>query len=335
MVPMTSTPGRFFTVCAAALLTSAGVSGCGLLDGSSRVQEALEYLPDDATAVLFVDRAAIAERQGFEDIATGASEDQLAAWAKAQQEEGYGTELTPSVAVMQEAAFSDFDIAWEAAATSQDHLVRVWKLDEEADFDAIARDLEDAGYQRTAQGDADLFEIDLSAADATTGFFGGRYPPTLVSLALIPDENLIVSGDVAEGLAVVNDDEDSLADAGSFDDLLDTAPDQDALEYAGLNLDPTCAAEDDLERPRSMAYFAAPDEPLTGVRVFDDEDTAKDDENSLVTYLDGAARASGLDVDFDVTTDGETVIAEAGFDDRLEATRAWVRGDGPFACSVE
>lgn len=335
MGPMTSTLGRFLSVCAAVLVTSSGVSGCGLLDGSSRVQEALEYLPDESTTVTFVDRAAIAERQGFEDLATGASDDEVAAWVEAQQEEGYGTDLSRWAAVMQEAAFSDFDVEWEATATSEDHLVRVWKVDEETDFDAIAGDLEDAGYRRSAEGDADVFEIDLSAADATTGFFGGRYPSTLVSVALVPDEDLVVSGDVAEGLAVVSDDEDSLADAGRFDDLLDRAPTQDDLEYAGLTLAPTCAAEDDLGRPEATAYFAVTDEPLTGVRVFTDEEAATDDENSLVTYLEGTARANGLEVDFEVEADGDAVVAEAGFDDRLDVTQAWLRADGPFACPAE
>lgn len=333
MGPMTSTPGRFFTVCAAALLTSVGVGGCGLLDGSSRIQEALEYLPDDSTSVTFVDRAVIAERLDLEDLETGASDDDLDRWTEAWEEEPFGTWLTNWAAAMAGAEFSEFDVEWEATALSEDDLVRVWKLDDDADFDAIADDLEEAGYDRSGQADTETFSS--SGEDAGPEGLNSPYPSILARLVLVPDERLIITGDVEKGLAVVTDDEDSLADSGRFDDLLDEAPTQDDLEYAGLSLTPTCAAEDAVGRPTGTAYFAAADEALTGVRVFADEESAKDDENSLVTYLDGAARANGLDVDFDVTTDGDTVRAEAGFADRLDVTRAWLQADGPFACAAE
>ncbi len=343
---MTSTLGRLVTVSAVVVLASSGLSGCGLLDGSSRIQEALEYLPDQATSVVFVDEAAIAERLEVDDLETGASEDDVDRWIEASRDEAYGSELRNWTAVMQEAAFSEFDVEWEATATSEDDLVRVTKLHADVDFDALADDLEDAGYERSTKGEAETFTADLSSADATTGLIGDRYPSVLINLALVPDEHLIVTGDIAQGLDVVGEDKDSLADSGRFDDVLDQAP-GDELEFASLDVDPPCGAAlggratpeqveqafGNLGHPRSIGYFAAPDERLKVVRLFPDEEAAADDENGLVTHLDGPAKAAGLDVDLDTEVDGSTVVVEADFDDRQPVTQAWTRGEGPFACS--
>ncbi len=346
MSAMTSTLGRFVTASVAVVLTTSGLSGCGLLDGSSRIQEALEYLPADMTNVVFVDESAISERLDVDDLETGASEKDIERWIEASKAEAYGSELRNWTQVMQDAAFSEFDVEWEATATSEDGLVRVTKLNADTDFDAIADDLEDAGYERSKDGDAETFEADLSSADATTGLIGDRYPGVLINLALVPDEHLIVAGAIAEGLDVISEDKDSLADSGRFDDLLDQAPGDD-LEFAALDVDPPCASTlgrnaspeqqeqvlGGLGHPRNIGYFAAPDERLKVVRFLLDEESAEDDENSLATYLDGGAQDAGLDADFDTEVEGRTVIVEADFDDRRQLTQAWTRGEGPFACS--
>lgn len=302
-------------------LASTGLSGCGLLDGSSRVQEALEYLPADATTVVFIDRAATAERLDVDDIETGASEDDLDRWSEAVQDEAFNTQLSRSARDMQDAAFSEFDVEWEALSTSEESFIRVWKLQDDTDFDAIADDLEDAGYDRTTKDDAEVFEISFDEADADD-LFGGRYPITMSALTVVPDEHLVVFGVVDEVLGVVTDEDDSLADAGRFDTLLDEAPDQDDLEYARLSIDPECG----------IGFFAAADEPLAVVRLFNTDEEATDDENSLATYLERSAQ-DGLDVDFDVQADGTKVVVEADFDDRRALTHAWSGRDGPFACA--
>lgn len=346
MCAMTSTLGRLVTLAAVAGLSATGLSGCGLLDGSSRVQEALEYLPDDATSVTFVDRSAIAERQDLDALETGASEKAVEEWAQAQQEEGYGTELSRWAAVMQEAAFSEFDIEWEATGSSGEGLVRVWKLSDDTDFDDIADDLEDAGYRRSDKDDAEVFEADLATADTSTGLFGGRYPSTLISLALVPDEHLVLSGNVDEGLDVVTDGKDSLADEGSFDDLLDQAPSQDDLEYAGLTISPACGGGrlspeqmaqqyEGLSYPDGgMALFAEPGSDLRAVRLLSDENDPEADAEGLATYLDVRAAATGFDIDVDVKADGDAVVAEAAFEDRRAMVQAWTRSEGPFACPL-
>lgn len=238
-----------------AVLACAPLSGCALLDGSSRVEEALEYLPAGATTVTFVDRAALAER--------GAGPD-----------EAYATELARWSSAMQRAAFGEDDVEWEATATSDGTVGRVWKMTEGLDFDAVAADLEDAGYRRSGPEDRPTFTADPAAADPD-GLVGGRYPAVLLTLALVPDEEVIVSGaDVSALLDAVEDDADSLADSGAFGDLLEQAEDQDALEYAALTLDAPCAAE-------GAALYVASEEPVRAVRLFADEASAEDDAASL------------------------------------------------------
>lgn len=313
-----------------AVVAGTSLSGCALLDGSSRLEEALEYLPADDSTVTFVDRAAIAERVG-----------------DGEPETAYGTELSRWTAVMEDAAFDDADIEWEAIATSADGLARVWRMSDDLDFDAVAADLEDAGFERSGAADRPVFTADLADADET-GLVGGRYPAApLLALALVPDEELIVSGsDVSALLDVVTDDADSLADAGSFGDLVDAADDQDALEYAALALEPTCGAagrispeqavhqyEGLLHPDAGTALFATPDE-VTGVRLFADEQDAAADAEGLATYLDERADVTGFDASVDVEADDRAVLAEAGPDDRRTMAQAWLQADGPFACTL-
>lgn len=325
MGPMRN-PGRLALLAAVAGIS---LSGCALLDGSSRLEEALEYLPANATTVSFVDRAAIADRVG-----------------DGSPETAYGTELSRWSAVMDDAAFDDSDIEWEAVANGEG-IGRVWKMSDDLDFDAVAADLEDAGFERSGSSDRPVFTADLADADAT-GLIGGRYPAApLLTLALVPDEELVVSGsDVPALLDVVTDDADSLADAGSFGDLVDTADDQDALEYAALTVEPSCGGsgrvspeqaaqqyEGLLHPDAGMALFATPDE-ATGVRLFADEKDAAADAEGLETYLDERADVTGFDADLDVVSDGRAVLAEAGPDDRRVMAQAWLQVDGPFACPL-
>lgn len=347
MGAMTKSLGRLAVVTTTLVLLSTGLAGCGLLDGSSPVEEALEYLPANATTVLFTDRAAMDERLGLDDRATGASGDELAEWANAQEDEGYGTELSPWLRPMQEAAFSDLDVEWEASGTSvDDGRVTVWKLDDDVDFDALADDLADAGYERGSSGDIETFEASLEDADEN-GLHGGRYPAVLASLALVPDEHLVLSGAIRLAVDVANDDEDSLSDEGSFADLLDRAPDAGDLEHAGLTTEPLCGAGaritpeqaarayDGLGHPDGgIALFADPD-AVRAVRLFGEGDDAEADAEGLRSYLDDRASATGFAVDLDVEADGDAVTAEASFDDRRAMAQSWSRFDGPFACLPE
>ncbi|WP_408898408.1 hypothetical protein ACJ5H2_04695 [Nocardioides sp. R1-1] len=286
-----------------AVLACAPLSGCALLDGSSRVEEALEYLPAGATTVTFVDRAALADRGGSDE------EDEPA--------DAYVTELARWSAATDAAAFGEDDVEWEATATSGAGVGRVWKMVDDLDFDAVAADLEDAGYRRTGPDDRPTFTADPAAADGD-----------LLTLALVPDEEVILSGsDVPALLDAVEDDADSLADAGTFGDLLEQAEDQDALEYAALTLDAPCAAD-------GVAVYVASDEPVRAVRLFADERAAEDDAASVDALLDAWQPSPEDGPRVEVTTDGRAVRVESDFAERSAVIQAFAGREGPFGCAA-
>lgn len=324
------------------------LSGCGLFSGSSDVEEALEYLPADASTVTFVDRAAVMERLDLEDVDGDASSDDMENYLKTLAEDGAAlTQLDSYANVMAgDAAFSAFDVLWEATSSADDQRVVVWKLDDEVDFDKVADDLEDAGYERSGSKDHPRFSAAMADA-GETGLIGDRYPASLLELALVPDEHLVVSGDVDAALDVVTDDADSLSDKGSFDDLLDRAPSQDDLEFAAMKVEVRCdgggrmspaqiealkAQAGTLGTPKSIGLYVEPDERVTVARLFGGEDDAKAEAKGLEDYLEESGKQTGLDVDFDVDQDGDAVLAEADFDDRRNVIAAWQRGEGPFMC---
>jgi len=217
-------------------------SGCALLDGSSRLEEALEYLPAASTTVAFTDG--------------GNDQD----WP----------------ALLADTGLDATDVVWEAVATAADGSARVWKTVDDLDFDAVAARLAGAGHERSGAADRPTF----TAGSAT--------------LALVPDEELVVSGsDVDALLAVVTDDADSLADAGSLGDLLDHAGDQDALEYAALTLAPPDGCD-----LTAAALFVPDGGPVRAVLVPES----------------GGPRV------------------EEGFGDRAAAVRAFADQQPPFGC---
>lgn len=314
MGPMTPLRGRPGTAVAATVLLAAGLSGCGLLEGSSRIEEALEYLPGEVTGVTFVDRATMAERlERDESPAT---------------DEGYATELSAHAKVMEEtAAFDDSDLEWEVVGTTDGGLVRVWKLSDDLDLAAVAADLEDAGYERSGSEDTPRLRAEITDVGAD-GLVGGRYPAFLLDVAIVPDEHLLVSGTATDlVLDAVADETDSLSDTGTFDDLLDHAPDEGALEYAALTVRPTCPGGE----TRGTALLAASEEPVAAVRLFDSEEEAADDARNLPGLLDEQA-ATGWDVDLTVEQDGDAVVAEADFAQRRPLVTSWRRAQGPFGC---
>jgi hypothetical protein len=323
-------------VAAALLLAASALTGCGLLDGSTHLEEALEYLPSDTTLVTFVDRERISERLDLGDARTGASDDEVGRWLQAIKSD-YGTSLSPFTGVMQQAAFSDFDVEWEALGTGRSGTAWVWKMSDDLDFDKVAADLEDAGYERSGPSSHPAFHAELADSDET-GLIGGRYPSRLANLVLVPDEELIVSGQHADDVVkVATDDADSLADKGSYDDLLAQADHQGDLEYAtlgfptrsqGLAPGPDCT-------PGGLALFVPTDQQVRTVRLFDGSSAERDaaaDADAMKTYLDDWNERYDLGISFDVAADGPAVRIEAGFDDRGVLVRAFQRFEGPFGC---
>jgi hypothetical protein len=298
----------------ATALLGASLSGCALLDGSSRLEEALEYLPADATTVTFVDRAAVADRVG-----------------DGEPETSYRTQLAELTAAMEDAAFSDADVEWEAIGTSEAGFARIWRMSDDLDFDTVATDLEDAGFERSGTPGRRVFHAD--PADAQEGLVGGRYPAPPYDIALVPDERLIVSGtNLADVLGAVTDDADSLADAGTFGDLLGQADHQDDLEYAVLTLDSPCGQEALDDEATGVGLFVPSDETVRAVHVFADDRTARAAADTTRDSLAAWLKSADVGIDPEVTTEGSAVRVEVGFAERERFAQSFEHLDGPLVC---
>lgn len=350
MVSMTSTARGMVVATLVVPVLTTGLSGCGLLDGGSRLEEALEYLPTRTEAVTFVDRAKAAERLGLDDVDADSSEEELEDYAETMSEAGLSTFLTSRTATMADgAAFTDLDVEWEASAATADAGGHLLKMADELDLDEVGDALAEAGYDES--GSADVREFTYSADDLDQSYvIADYYPANMLEVAIVPDEHLMILGGWEEIIDAVTDDDDSMADDGGFHDLVDEADDLDALESAVLLTgDATCARGDagfrrgdllDLDRlgrPVSSAYFdAGPDRTRRAVLLFETEDEAAADAEVRTEVTDIFEDLASAEGDYEVEADGEIVTVSIDDETNVDSLHTQVRvGDGPLACGVE
>ena len=352
------------------LVSAPALAGCGLLDldGGPTVGDAFEYLPADTYQVRFADRAAMAERLGIDDIdPRDVSDSDIDDYVEPQLTEDavVSTAITPYLEAMKDAPLNDFDIEWQADATWGDDpgsptgSAFVWKVGDDVDFDALAEDLEDKGYDKGSAGDLPTYSVDLSEADPETGLVGGVYPLPMLDVLLDEDDQIVAAGvgsadslsDIAD---VIADDADSLADDGGMDDLVEAAdgdPELAWLTIAGPSLCPGLGRPlpkdirheyADLGRPESRALFISGDDPEALLALqYGSEDQAKDDLEAREALVD-----EGVDIqtrtsfdelgDFSFEQDGDLLLIEEDFDGGpAQAARAERSGGGPGVCVPE
>jgi len=358
---------------ALALAFAPTLAGCGLLDldGGSTLEDAFEYLPADTFSVEFADRGSMAERLGVDDIdprdvRDSDLDDVLAAFKEERETTLATTELTAWLQAMKDAPLNDFDVEWQAFAAWGDAdedigdlAATVWKVGDDVDFDALADDLKEKGYDVGSSGDLPMYSIDLSEAD-TAGLVGGVYPaPLMLNVMLDKDDEIVVVaptpdplGDVAD---VIADDTDSLADdSGGMGDLLDAAdgdPELAVLTAGGPGLCddgggplPEQLQDEygDLGRPDARALFVAGEDPKALlVLQYGSEDDAKADLDAREALID-----EGVDIQtresfddlghFSLEQDGDLVLIDEDFDGGpVQALRAERARGGPGVCGQE
>jgi hypothetical protein len=374
MGPMRLGPPLLRSVLALALAVSPALAGCGLLDGGSTVEDALEYLPADTFDVFFSDRAAMAERVGIDDIdprdiSDGDVEDYAEIVADEGTEDALAvTRLDAYYELMRDAPINAFDIEWEARATwgddrdDPDGSATVWKVGDDLDFDYLADDLEDKGWERSGSDGRVLLSIDVNDPDTVSfdGLVGATYPaPVMANILLDEDEQVVAVAGTADALPdvaeVIADDADSLADDGGMDDLLDATdgdPEIARLVSGGPELcrDPddrflkqALAEYGDLGRPDARAFFVSgDDEPTARVALhFDSAEAAKDDlevrEELVDEGTDLLSRKPFTDLgDFELERDGDLVLIDEDYDGgTARALEAEVSGSSPGICLAE
>ena len=315
----------------ALVLISTPLTGCGILDGSSSLEDALEVVPGDVDRVTFFDREAAVERVG----------DDLELLP-------FRTELDRYLSVMiEDAPFSAADIDWEVVGYVDDSFGRAWRMDDDLDLDDVADELVELGYDEDGSGDLRTLEIGLDEVDDEH-----TYLQSMQSVTIVPDEHLMITGPLGPDLVdVVDDDEDSAVDTDAFEDLVDSTDDVEVADLA--RADTVCSLGDaelspeqlessgvtELGRPDETAYFVHGDEGETrSVLKFGDDDAAEDDAGAREELLaDGTSPVSGVPYsefgDFDVETDGDQVRIDIDYDNPKDVSAVITRRDYPSVCA--
>jgi len=338
------------------------LTGCGLWDRGSTVEEAFEYLPADTFSVRFSDRGAMAERLGVDDIdprdASEATVDDYFEELSGDEAGAVATsELARWLRLMRDAPLNELDVEWQAVASWDGpdgaRGATVWKVGDDVDFEALADDLVAKGYDESGSSDAPIY----TAYESESAPVGGVYPPWMVAVLLDADEHVVVAAapiatlrDIAE---VIADDADSLADDGGMNDLVRAADDEpetawlvtgsEACTADGAVLSETARDDyDDLGRPEGRALFTHGESRSARLALqFDDESEAEDDLEARQRLIDDGVEALTSQPfdelgDFEIEQDGELVVIDEDFDgglsDALEAERD---GGGPGACLAD
>lgn len=346
-----------------AVVLAPALAGCGLFDGGSNAEEALEYLPADTFAVRFSDRAAMAERLGVDgvdprDVSEGDVDDYTEALTDQARTAVASTRLTEYVSAMRDAPLNDFDVVWEAFATWGDADDRtggatVWKVGDDVDFDALADDLVDKGFGEETVGDHAVFTADSSLV-GPEGAIGATYPPFLLNVLLDEDEQIVATAVQAEALddlaEVISDDADSLADDESMDHLLQVSDDDPELAWVTTDGAGVCPAQPlvpeghhdqyaDLGRPEARAFLVSGDEAEVVLALdYENGNDAEDDLEARQTLVDEGVDPTTADPfdelgDFTFERHGDLLVIDQDFDGGpLAAARAEQSGGGPGSC---
>lgn len=288
------------------------LAGCGLLSGGSEVEESFEYLPADAAQVRFA--------------VSGLDED-------VDQ-----SELSSYTETLEDAPFNADAVEWEAAATWDDGAATVWKVDDDLDFGALADDLEEKGYTTSSAGTMQVYTVDLTAADVD-GTVGGTYPvPLMLNVLLAEDEQIVAAtargkAPLLDVAAVIADDEDSLADDGGFEDLLDAAEDDPDIAWLARDGDALC------DGMVARGLFLAEEKDVRLVLQYDDEGAADDDLDARTELVEEGvdpitARPFDELGEFDLERDGDRIVVEEDWDGGPRvAFQAEQQRGGPGACT--
>jgi hypothetical protein len=333
-------------------LIATTLTGCGLFGGSSSLDDALEVVPGSVTEVTFFDREAVAERFELDDVDGDSSEAEITEYVEKAQEFPFGTELdTYLFQMLEDASFSALDIDWEVTGyEGDDGFGRVWKMRDGLDLDEVADDLVDAGYEREQSGDTTTLTIGLDEIDqGENGYF-----VTMLTVALVPDEHLIVTGPLAvDVLDVVADDADSAVDTEAFEDLVDSTDDaevavlarDDAACSLGTGRPASEQAEaielDALGHPEQTGFFVHGNEgDARSVLAFDDEEAAEEDAQAREDFLaDGTSRVSGVPSsefgDWEIEADGDQVRIDIEYDDPRSIPAVISRRDYLSVCAPD
>lgn len=330
------------------------LAACSGGGGGGGLQDALDLAPAGAARIDFRDRAGLSERL---DIPEDADADAYVDAIIDGRRVGGTTELTAYVETMAEggALIDDRDVVWELSGSVEEGGFTVYRVEDDVDLDALLDDLVSAGLAESEIVGRRRASGELTEVVDPYNFINDRsYPFFFRDTTIDTDEHLVILGDATEAILETLDGErDSVADAGTFDDLLAGADDAELVSvFTGpfacndrqtddADVPPELAAQlDDLGRPVQVASLVTGEAPDVSARLeFDDEDVAERDLDARRTFL--AEGTSLLTREpfterftAELEVDGTVVSVAVRGDDAATAVQL-PYADGPLACGPE
>ncbi|MCF6376210.1 hypothetical protein L2K70_01190 [Nocardioides KLBMP 9356] len=301
-------PRRAVAALAAVLVVVAGaLVAWRLLAPTTPIEEALGYVPADASRVSWTDWGAVRRELGA-DVDARSSGEEVDAFVT----EAFGADLSSmsalgtSASTMQtELGFSPASLRWELLAQSTRGAVEVLGVGEGTSFDELADRLADAGWTEPDEDDG----VWVGGPDVVAGV--GSLTPELQHFVLLADRGVVLASDQAPYLEQVVE-----ADDGATDDMRAVVralgePVAAAVydgDYVCERLAMAQADEDDQAEADQLLAAAGDVHPLTGfamgvlpggdlraVMQVEDADDAPGDADARAQLAAGPAPGQGGD----------------------------------------
>ena len=163
----------------------------------------------DAEVVRYLDRAGAARQLGL-----GSDVDEYL--AALQDAPWIATRLATTVALSEDAPFSELDVDWWASVevdVGEGAPLNVYRLDDDVDLGAVADALADAGLEESTLGGHRRFKVGPEVPIDETGMVDGMPVQGLPDVTVLEDAHLLVVGAEPERVVdVVEGEADALAD---------------------------------------------------------------------------------------------------------------------------
>lgn len=320
--------GRVLIAAASVILV---VSACSDGGGdrpaaSDSYQQAVEQLPADTSTFMFSDIETAERHLGIEN------EHDPETYIDAVPESGWAptSSLMPYLDLMSDSAWDPTDIVWEAQGGVPPTNITVRRLDDSVDLDAAIDELKAAGYTATSEGDGTRLSAGMDDVAASDG--AGLYVQLGLSVLVLPDDGLIVSAPNPDALATYTEMDETLADAGTFDGLVDG--ESLDIEYVYAQSDPR-ACDPGLALPDSQVNaelsekllqpyedLGTPDASTLSLGIVDDEPAA----DARLRFADEAAAQADAEPREALTTEGTSLVSATPYSEYFSVDDISVNG---------
>jgi hypothetical protein len=306
----------------------------------SDFEEAASYAPGDAERLSWTDWAAVREQVGTDLDARSSGSD-----VQSFLDQAFDADLSSASALVQSApemqerfGFSPATARWELFSQSEAGAVVIVRVSDEVDLDAVADDLEEAGYDRPTSADGVWI-----GADAVPEA-GGSLTPELQYVVLEPDHDLVLTSDRPDYLrdVVAALGEDDLPDdlpevvAGSGEPLSAVVYDGPlacstlAMSHADAadqeSADRLVAETGGVDPMTAYAMSVQPGGEVRAVMSFDSDDQARANAESRGALAAGPAPGQGGDF-----TDRFALVSASAEDGLVTLELDPVRGSYVFS----